>query len=150
MGESRLDNLAHDLWLVDHWTPRSRRFFQSLQSLLVEAVEPSAHHALTDLETLGNLGRTQSLVCQPHKLGSFQLPGWHLSRMQQLLECGVFFLGEFSQSQSHVPSPLLSLEIPFYIIPYLADAPLSTPPQKKYSELRAIFRLFSLSQEENP
>jgi CheY-like chemotaxis protein len=35
----------------------------------------------------------------------------------------------------------------------LQDIPLlllSTPPQKKDSELRAIFRLFSLSQEENP
>src|SRR6266567_7828056 len=60
-----------------------------------------------------NLGWTQSLVCQPDNLGSFQFPCWHLSRMQQLFYGCVFFLREFSQSQSHVPSPLLALEIPF-------------------------------------
>src|SRR6266567_1086781 len=66
----------------------------------------------------------QSFARQPDNLGSFQFACWHLSRMKQLFYGCVFFLGQFSQSQSHIPSLLLPLEIPFYIIPYLADAPI--------------------------
>jgi len=61
-------------------------------------VEPIAHHALTDVQTFCNLGRTQSLVRQPDNLSSFQFADWHLSRMKQQFYGGVFFLSEFSQS----------------------------------------------------
>ena len=41
-------------------------------------------------------------------------------------------------------------DFPAYRVPSVEGGLLSTAPQKKDSELRAISRLFSLSQEEDP
>src|SRR5947209_20045177 len=60
-GESRLDDFAHQLRLIGGRSTRARRFFQSQQSLLIEAVEPIAYHPLTDFKLLGDLRRQQSL-----------------------------------------------------------------------------------------
>jgi hypothetical protein len=62
----------------------ARGFFQPEQSLLIEAMEPVAHHPLTHFELLGDLGGRQALARQPNDLRSFQFASWHLSRMQQL------------------------------------------------------------------
>jgi hypothetical protein len=105
LGESRLDDAADLLWGVGRRPIRAGRFFQSLQSLLVKAVEPIAHHAFTDFELLCNLWRRLPLASQPDDLGPFQFPDWRASGMHQALNRPIFFFCQCSQSQH----PLASL-----------------------------------------
>jgi hypothetical protein len=72
---------------------QARRFFQPGQSLLIEAMEPVAHHAFTDLQLLGNLWRLASLTGQPDDLRSFEFANGRVSGMHQSLNRLSFFLG---------------------------------------------------------
>src|SRR5258708_17108442 len=104
VAERCLNDAADFLGRVSHGSTGARRFFQPSQSLLIEAMEPIAHHVFTDLQLLGNLGRLASLAGQPDDLCAFEFPNRRVSRMHQSLKHLVFFLGYFSQSQHHLTS----------------------------------------------
>jgi len=99
IGERCLDDTADFLGRVGHGSTRARRFFQSLQSLLIETMEPIPYHAFTHLKLLRNLGGRLSLAGQPDDLRSFEFPNGRVSCMYQSFNRLSFFLGHFSQSQ---------------------------------------------------
>src|SRR2546425_10291257 len=102
--ERYLDDAADFLGGVGHGSTRARRFFQPLQSLLIETMEPIANHAFTHLKLLRNPGGRLSLTGQPDDLRTFQFPHRRVSRMHQSLNRLSFFLAQFSQSQHHFTS----------------------------------------------
>jgi hypothetical protein len=112
-GERGLNDLTDELWLVGHGPTRAWRFFESLQSLLIEAMEPIAHHTLAHIELLGNLRRPLSLARQPDDLRSFAFPHRRVSCMHQSFNRLLFFLAQFSQSERHLLSPCL----PAFLLP---------------------------------